>query len=170
MDNGEALTQIQLGVGDAAVSTSSGQPSAIPDASLYIRDLAVLAGDYNGDGRVDAADYVVWRKNLGATSGPGLAADGNGNGTVDGADYALWRSNFGATASGRSRAPTPRGLVSGPSIEVLDQGVTPSGDRSFLLRVRSDVSADSYAVRRAGPPRTRRALPRAIAETVTHAQ
>jgi hypothetical protein len=26
-----------------------------------------LPGDYNGDGTVDAADYVVWRKTLGTT-------------------------------------------------------------------------------------------------------
>ena len=35
-----------------------------------------LAGDYNLDGIVDAADYVVWRKTLGQ-SGTDLAADGN---------------------------------------------------------------------------------------------
>jgi hypothetical protein len=42
---------------------------------------AGLAGDYNQDGRVDAADYVVWRKN---------------NGTAQA--YATWRTNFGRTA------------------------------------------------------------------------
>ena len=30
-------------------------------------------GDFNGDGRVDAADYVIWRNNLGASC---RAADG----------------------------------------------------------------------------------------------
>lgn len=60
-----------------------------------------LAGDYNLNGVVDAADYVLWRKTLGQT-GAGLAADGSGptvgtpNGVVDQADYAFWRSNFGA--------------------------------------------------------------------------
>jgi hypothetical protein len=43
-----------------------------------------LPGDYNGDGTVDAADYVVWRKN-------------NING---GSGYNTWRANFGATAAG----------------------------------------------------------------------
>jgi hypothetical protein len=51
------------------------------------------AGDYNGNGHVDAADYTVWRNTLGSTSA--LAADGDGSGTVDEADYALWKTNFG---------------------------------------------------------------------------
>ncbi len=54
----------------------------------------ILAGDYNADGRVDAADYTVWRDLLGST-GTFLAADGNGDLDVDGDDYAVWRSNFG---------------------------------------------------------------------------
>jgi hypothetical protein len=54
-----------------------------------------LPGDYNGDGNVDAADYVVWRKTLGQT-GAGLAADGNGDNQVGSDDYDLWRANFGA--------------------------------------------------------------------------
>ena len=58
-----------------------------------------LAGDYNVNGVVDAADYVLWRKALG-TANP--QADGSGptvgvpNGIVDQADYTFWRSNFGA--------------------------------------------------------------------------
>jgi T5SS/PEP-CTERM-associated repeat protein len=54
----------------------------------------VATGDYNSNGIVDAADYVVWR-NLAGQSGAGLAADGNGSGVVDSADYEIWRSNFG---------------------------------------------------------------------------
>jgi hypothetical protein len=51
-------------------------------------------GDYNGNGVVDASDYVVWRNSVGQT-GSGLVADGNGNGAVDAADYDFWRSRFG---------------------------------------------------------------------------
>jgi hypothetical protein len=54
----------------------------------------VLAGDYNGDGFVNAADYVVWRKELGTSvSLPGDTTPG----TVDEADYTVWRENFGHT-------------------------------------------------------------------------
>jgi T5SS/PEP-CTERM-associated repeat protein len=51
-------------------------------------------GDYNADGAVDAADYVVWRKYAGQ-SGSNLAADGNRDGTVDSSDHDFWRSRFG---------------------------------------------------------------------------
>jgi hypothetical protein len=54
-----------------------------------------LVGDYNGDGVVDAADYVTWRDNLGSTEQ--LAADGNGDGEVNAADYSVWKENFGRT-------------------------------------------------------------------------
>jgi hypothetical protein len=52
-------------------------------AVTYIGTAPGLAGDYNNDGRVDAADYVVWRKN-----------DGSQNG------YNTWRTNFGRTSGG----------------------------------------------------------------------
>jgi uncharacterized protein YjbI with pentapeptide repeats len=47
---------------------------------------ALLLGDYNRDGTVDAADYVVWRNGLGTT--------------YTQADYDVWRANFGQTAGG----------------------------------------------------------------------
>lgn len=55
-----------------------------------------VPGDYNGNGAVDAADYVVWRNTLGQ-SGSGLAADGNGNQMIDSGDYNFWRAGFGQT-------------------------------------------------------------------------
>jgi hypothetical protein len=45
-----------------------------------------LAGDFNQDGTVDAADYAVWRAGLGTT--------------YDQDDYNDWQTNFGATNSG----------------------------------------------------------------------
>jgi hypothetical protein len=65
-------------------------------------------GDYNGNNKVDAADYVVWRKSLNQT-GVGIAADGNLNNRVDAGDFAFWRSRFGqsiATASGLVPEPS----------------------------------------------------------------
>lgn len=55
-----------------------------------------LAGDYNQNGVVDAADYVVWRNTMGA-AGNGLAADGNGDKVVNQADFDVWKSQFGKT-------------------------------------------------------------------------
>jgi hypothetical protein len=60
---------------------------------------SVLAGDYNRDRTVDAADYAVWREQLGE-EGRYLVADGNRNGTIDQGDYETWRANFGRTGNG----------------------------------------------------------------------
>ena len=69
-------------------------------------------GDYNGDGVVDMADYVVWRKAAGTTN---VWADGDGNGTVGPEDYNIWRTAFGAgVATGQSipaAVPEPTSLA-----------------------------------------------------------
>jgi hypothetical protein len=56
-----------------------------------------VPGDYNRDGRVDAADYIVWRKTMGQDLAPYSGADGSGNGMVDEADFDFWRERFGDT-------------------------------------------------------------------------
>jgi hypothetical protein len=69
-----------------------------------------LTGDYNDDGTVDAADYVVWRKTLGQSMY--LAADGNGNDEIDDGDYTVWSQHFGEPASpsgGGLSIPEPAG-------------------------------------------------------------
>jgi PEP-CTERM motif len=55
------------------------------------------AGDFNDDGVVDAADYTVWRDNLGTDHILGGHGDENGDSfnIVDGDDYTIWKANFG---------------------------------------------------------------------------
>jgi hypothetical protein len=61
----------------------------------------VLAGDYNDDGSVDAADYVVWRARHGTTNA--LPNETESPNSIDGADYNAWRTNFGASRPGAAR-------------------------------------------------------------------
>ncbi|QDT68793.1 Levanase precursor [Planctomycetes bacterium MalM25] len=69
-----------------------------------------LGGDFNGDGRVDAADYTVWRDEQGQ-AGETLLADADGSGTIDTADYAIWRANYGQQVSSASQpVPEPGAL------------------------------------------------------------
>jgi hypothetical protein len=56
----------------------------------------VLAGDYNDDGSVDAADYVSWRDNLNTANS--LPNDTTPE-SIAQVDYDVWRANFGATAA-----------------------------------------------------------------------
>ncbi|MEN1679585.1 MAG: sulfatase-like hydrolase/transferase [Planctomycetota bacterium] len=71
-----------------------------------------VTGDFNADGRVDAADFTVWRDQLGST-GRNLAADADGDSVVDADDYQLWRANFGANAAAQpaAQAPEPQSML-----------------------------------------------------------
>jgi hypothetical protein len=71
-----------------------------------------VAGDFNQNGVVDAADYVVWRNSFGAGSLPNEG--GISPGVVDAEDYNFWRSRFGATSGAGSAVqsvPEPSGAM-----------------------------------------------------------
>jgi hypothetical protein len=74
----------------------------------------LLTGDYNQNGEVDAADYVLWRDTFGQNIAGGTGADGNGDGTIDEADYAVWRSHFGQSASESLAAVAARSDIAVP--------------------------------------------------------
>ena len=77
---------------------------------------AGLLGDYNDDQSVDAADYTVWRNNLGAPDETAINGNGDGGG-IGPTDYGVWKSNFGNDYSLGSGAdtvasvPEPTGLI-----------------------------------------------------------
>jgi hypothetical protein len=77
----------------------TGTPSG--QTGFYLLDLSAteVAGDYNADGVVDAADYTVWRDTLGQ-SGANLAADGDGDEAVDADDFNVWKTKFGQSGVG----------------------------------------------------------------------
>ena len=69
----------------------------------YIRSIEVtgaappgVPGDYNNNGKVDAADYVLWRN-----GGP-LQNEVDMPGTINAADYTAWRARFGNTSGAGS--------------------------------------------------------------------
>jgi T5SS/PEP-CTERM-associated repeat protein len=68
-----------------------------PNAVVLSVISTVLPGDYNGNGVVDAADYVVWRKTDGSQEG-----------------YNLWRTNFGRT-DGPGTGTSASGAVPEPA-------------------------------------------------------
>ena len=69
-----------------------------------------LAGDFQFDGLVDAADLAVWQATYG-TGGPFVAADGDFDGRVTGGDFLVWQRAFGnaAIASAGGGVPEPGG-------------------------------------------------------------
>jgi hypothetical protein len=89
------------------------QPTA-----LTLAVVPVLSGDFNGNGIVDAADYVVWRK-LQGQSGIGLPADGNFDQLVNLMDLAIWRSQFGQFVPGSGAGLTGENAVPEPAAGML---------------------------------------------------
>jgi uncharacterized membrane protein len=81
---------------------------------LQLPTTVTLAGDYNANGRVDAADYVLWRRNLGSLA---TLPNDNTPGWIVADDYSEWRANFGRTAGaglalgGLSSVPEPSCIV-----------------------------------------------------------
>jgi hypothetical protein len=71
------------------------------DMQIEASAAPVLDGDYNDDGVVNAADYVVWRKTPNAFGG-------------DPAGYQAWRTNFAepvAGSGGSGGVPEPSALI-----------------------------------------------------------
>jgi hypothetical protein len=86
--NGEILVatnQTYFNLNDLTVGTTS-----VNGVQYTFVGFDALAGDFNNDGRIDAADYVVWRKGLGTTYTQN--------------DYDLWRAHFGPLAGSGSGA------------------------------------------------------------------
>jgi hypothetical protein len=107
-----------------------------------------LAGDYNNDGTVNAADYTTWRDALGSTTL--LSADGSNNGVVDYADYGIWKLNFGATASAQTAAadaavpePSSVGLLAGLVAMVIAAGRSVLPDCSWIFAEGANWNAAS---------------------------
>lgn len=92
--------QVQTLLNDERIITLNELPT------LPWSNAAPIQGDFNHDGAVNAADYVMWRDQKGQSAW-GLAADADLNGKVDDADLAIWRSHFGQTAAGSALAAIP---------------------------------------------------------------
>lgn len=102
----------------------------IPKASIVMLKFLSLSpesvGDFNDDGAVDAADYVVWRKTIG---------------TQD--KYNAWRANFGRTIAGGSGAGAGLAAVPEPatSISLLLLGLI-----GFTRRLKRVSHASSASI------------------------
>jgi hypothetical protein len=79
-----------------------------------------IAGDFNTDGTVDSADYVVWRKT---------------GGTQDG--YNLWRAHYGQTAGSGSAGYGHRGSGPDASAQPLSGVPEPSTVVALLAAIQT---------------------------------
>jgi T5SS/PEP-CTERM-associated repeat protein len=86
---------------------------------LSVTGPAGLPGDYNQNGTVDAADFVVWRKGLGTD--------------YTHEDYDVWRSHFSQTSGSSAARYGHRGSGPGASAEPLLAGVPEPRTMSICL-------------------------------------
>jgi hypothetical protein len=80
-------------------------PTNALTASLQVTG---LEADFNADGRVNGADFLIWQRGLGRTT-LALRSDGDANadGAVNATDLAFWRGQFGNAAIVPASAAVP---------------------------------------------------------------
>jgi hypothetical protein len=95
----------QAGSYEIWVTQASGGDSDVENYSLAWWTLPIVThasiGDYDGNGIVNAADYMVWKNAFRTVNS---AVDGNGDGVVNAADYTIWRDHLGQTVPGSGSA------------------------------------------------------------------
>jgi hypothetical protein len=95
------------------LSTGQTMDGIIAFGSLPV--VTPTAGDYNGDGKADGADFLAWQRGFGSNVTPGTGADGSNNGVIDAADLTIWKNNFGSTVAATggvaAAVPEPAGLA-----------------------------------------------------------
>lgn len=96
-----------------------GQEEATPGHVLY-QSFAnqPLPGDFNGNGVVDAADYTLWRDNLGAANESAINNNGDGGG-ITASDYTFWKQRFGNSAGSGASGLATTGAVPEPATAFL---------------------------------------------------
>jgi hypothetical protein len=95
---------------------STGYYGYLNSMEIIVNTPAGVTGDYNNDGKVDAADYVVWRDHLGQTFALPNRDPAN-TGAVSASDYNSWKAHFGAGGPGSGASVS--GAVPEPSTIVL---------------------------------------------------
>jgi hypothetical protein len=91
----ESFTNPAAYGGDIGLLAVGWGAATYKNLSITLGPVPPVIGDYNVNGVVDAADYVVWRKNVGTTNV--LPNDPIG-GTIGAGQYDQWRARFGNTS------------------------------------------------------------------------
>ncbi len=115
--------------------------------AYYLVGETTLSGDYNGNGRVDAADYTVWRNTVGSANdfrADGTGPDGVPDHVIDRMDYNFWKQHYGEGAgSGAATEAVPE-PASWVAVALAAFGLTLVLDRRFhCARARDKLERNS---------------------------
>jgi hypothetical protein len=102
---GEAVGWAADGKSFFTASEFDGDPTAPIHSYSFTVPEPILAGDYNNDRVVDAADFTVWRDLLDSTAA--LPNESETPGSVTMEDFDAWREHFGETMGGGGAIAAP---------------------------------------------------------------
>ncbi len=94
---------VVIGGATLAADITNGMFNIVPEP-------APIAGDANGDGVVDAADYIILKRNFGMTGAQWLDGDFSGDHQVNWTDLQLLISHFGTSGTATATTPEPATL------------------------------------------------------------
>lgn len=144
-DGSSFTTTVELDL-TASIAANAAQVAANGHWQIWLVfqgvDNGPIQGDYNNDGSVDAADYTVWRNNVGGSE---LTNETVSPGSVDTEDYQEWKNHF---APGPHRIKTTIDnirFLGGPGAAAATNVPEPSTLMLVLL-----TSAACYRKRRRG--------------------
>jgi hypothetical protein len=150
LTNDGALDKLVLSNG-ITVSFRARIPSTGPLDSIYTQDamganvvlpwLNPPEADYNSNGVVDAADYVIWRKNLGNNFQLANEVANVTPGMVTQEDFIEWKARFGNLGLGRGYPmhDNARGMF-----YVVQQNDTLGTDGSIAFSLMTSADAEIY--------------------------
>jgi hypothetical protein len=74
---------------------------------LQVSSLGSLQNaDFDGNGHVDGADFLIWQRNVGGTGGRSQG-DANLDSNINGADLTIWKNRFGMASIQAAAAAIP---------------------------------------------------------------
>ena len=99
----------QISVGGIASPGSAGRHLFTMDSQAKVA--VISAADFDSDGDVDGADFLVWQRGLGSP-GARSQGDANNDGNVTAEDLGVWRQQFASATASAAAVPEPSALTS----------------------------------------------------------